>query len=113
MAISAQHSKAEIGFVLSRPYWNKGLISEALTSVLEYSFEHIGLNRIEGFCLVDNRAGIAVLEKVGMKREGQLRDYLFQKESFRDFVVYAMLKREYQERREAGEDNANASELDA
>jgi hypothetical protein len=72
MNISAQHSKAEIGFVLSRPYWNKGLMSEALTSVLEYSFEHIRLNRIEGSCLVDNRAGIAVLEKVGMKREGLL-----------------------------------------
>ena len=95
MAISAQHSKAEIGFVLSRSHWNRGLISEALTRVLEYSFESIGLNRIEGFCLLDNRAGIGVLEKVGMKREGVLREYLFQKGALRDFVVYSMLKRDY------------------
>jgi RimJ/RimL family protein N-acetyltransferase len=72
----AQHGKAEIGFVLSRSYWNRGLISEALTRVLEYSFQSIGLNRIEGFCLLDNRAGIGVLERVGMKREGVLREYL-------------------------------------
>ena len=101
MTISARHSKAEIGFVLSRPYWNRGLMSEALTRVLGYSFEHIGLNRIEGFCLVDNRAGIAVMEKVGMKQEGLLREYLFQKGAFSDFVVYSMLKRDYGGRRAA------------
>jgi len=101
MTISAQHSKAEIGFVLSRSHWNKGLMSEALTRVLGYSFERIGLNRIEGFCLVDNRAGIAVMEKVGMKQEGLLREYLFQKGAFRDFVAYSMLKRDYGGRRAA------------
>lgn len=92
MSISAQHSKAEVGFVLSRPYWNRGLMSEALTGVLAYSFESLGLNRVEGFCLVDNRAGIRVMERVGMKREGVLREYLFQKGAFRDFVLYSMLK---------------------
>jgi ribosomal-protein-alanine N-acetyltransferase len=46
----------------------------------------------EGFCLADNGAGIRVMEKVGMKLEGFLRAYLFQKGAFRDFVVYAMLK---------------------
>jgi len=101
MAISAQHSKAEIGFVLSRSFWNRGLMSEALTRVLEYSFESIGLNRIEGFCLLDNRAGIRVLEKVGMKQEGVLREYVFQKGAFRDFGVYSMLKRDYEGRQAA------------
>jgi ribosomal-protein-alanine N-acetyltransferase len=96
MAINAQHSKAEIGFVLSRSYWNKGLMFEALARVLEYAFESIGLNRIEGFCLVENRAGMRVMEKVGMKQEGVLREHLFQKRAFRDFCLYAMLKRDYQ-----------------
>jgi ribosomal-protein-alanine N-acetyltransferase len=96
MAISAQHSKAEIGFVLSRSYWNRGLISEALTRVLGYVFESIGLNRIEGFCLVDNRAGIRVMEKVGMRQEGILREYLVQKGAFRDFSVHSMLRRDYE-----------------
>lgn len=98
MNLSAQHRKAEIGFVLSRPYWNQGLMSEAVARVLKYSFEHIGLHRIEGLPLVENRAGIRVLEKVGMRREGLLRDYLFQKGAFGDCAVYAMLKGEYQER---------------
>jgi ribosomal-protein-alanine N-acetyltransferase len=95
MAISAQHSKA-VGFALSSSYWNRGLMSEALTRVLEHSFESIGLNRIEGFCLVDIRVGIRVMEKVGMEQEEVLREYLFQKGAFRDFGVYSVLKRDYE-----------------
>jgi ribosomal-protein-alanine N-acetyltransferase len=113
MNLSTQHSKAEIGFVLSRSYWHRGLMSEAVARVLKYSFEHIGLNRIEGFPLVENRAGIRVLEKAGMQREGMLRGYLFQKGAFRDFVVCAMLRHEYQKRREDGEHDANAPNPDA
>jgi ribosomal-protein-alanine N-acetyltransferase len=101
MAINLTHSKAEIGFVLSRSYWNRGLASEALTKVLEYSFESIRLNRIEAFCLVENRDGIGVVKKVGMKQEGTLREYLFQKGALRDFDLYAMLKRDYEERKAA------------
>ena len=95
MTISAQHSKAEVGFVLSRAYWNRGLMSEALSRVLEYSFEGIGLNRIEGYCLVDNQAGIRVMEKAGMKKEGTLREHLFQKGAFRDFDLHSMLRHTY------------------
>ncbi len=101
MKVSVQHNKAEIGFVLSRPYWNKGLMSEALKRVLEYSFEGIGFNRIEGLCLVDNQAGKGVMEKVGMQQEGVLREHLFQKGEFRDFIVYSMLKRDYEGSRAA------------
>ena len=113
MNLSAQHRKAEIGFALSRSYWNRGLMSEAVARVLKYSFEQIGLNRIEGFPLVENWAGIRVIEKVGMQREGVLRGYQFQKGAFRDFVVYAMLRHQYPKRREDGEHGANASDLGA
>lgn len=101
MAISAQHSKAEVGFLLSRAYWNRGLMSEALTRVLEYSFESIGLNRVEGFCPVDNLAGMRVMEKAGMDQEGVLRDHMFQKGAFRDFAVYSVLKCGHEGRRTA------------
>jgi ribosomal-protein-alanine N-acetyltransferase len=104
MAISAQHRKAEIGFALSRSYWRRGLMSEALARVLDYAFGSIGLNRIGAFCLVDNRAGMRFLEKVGMKQEGVLREYVYQKGAFRDFGVYSVLKREYEQRRAARPD---------
>jgi len=99
MEVSVQHRKAEIGFVLARPYWGRGLMTEALARVLEYSFAVAGLNRIEASCLVENRAGMAVLNRAGMRREGILREYSFQKGAFRDFCLYALLQREHADRR--------------
>jgi [ribosomal protein S5]-alanine N-acetyltransferase len=90
MDISIQHSKAQVGFVLSRDYWHRGFATEALRKVLEYSLG-IGLNRVEGLCISDNRAAARVMEKAGMKEEGELREYLFQKEKLWDFLVYSIL----------------------
>lgn len=55
------------------------------------------MNRVAAFCLVDNLAGVRVLEKAGMRKEGVLRDYAFQKGAFRNSSVYAMLRRDYEE----------------
>jgi RimJ/RimL family protein N-acetyltransferase len=41
------------------------------------------------------------MENIGMKQEGVLREYLFQKGAFRDFGVYSVLKRDYEGRRGA------------
>ena len=96
MALSSQHRKAEVGFALSRTYWNRGLATEALRRVLAHSFETVGLNRLEALCLVENHAAKRVLEKVGMVREGLLRESLFQKGAFRDFELYAILRYGYE-----------------
>jgi ribosomal-protein-alanine N-acetyltransferase len=96
MEISARHRKAQIGFLLSRACWGRGLMAEALLRVLQYAFENVGLNRVEAFCLVDNLAGVRVLEKAGMQKEGVLREYAFQKGALRDFLVYSMLRRDYE-----------------
>lgn len=95
MEIDLLHRKAQIGFVLSKSYWNKGIMTEALITVLEYSFEKLGLNRVEGLCISSNQAAIRVLEKVGMKKEGVLKEFLFQKGTFWDIGIYAILKKEF------------------
>lgn len=92
MAIRARHRRAEIGFLLSKAYWGQGLMTEALLRVLRYVFEDVGLNRVEAFCLVDNLAGMRVLEKAGMTKEGVLREYAFQKGALGDFCVYSTLR---------------------
>ena len=91
MDMDAKHRKAEVGFVLARAYHNQGIMTEALKKVLHFALGELGLNRVEGFCAVDNPASAAVMDKAGMTREGRLREYLFQKGAFRDFYVYSKL----------------------
>ncbi len=99
MDMDAKHRKAEVGFVLASAYHNRGIMTEALSAVLAYALEELGLNRVEGFCAANNLASEAVMRKAGMTHEGRLREYLVQKGVFRDFLVYSMLARDYEKMR--------------
>ncbi len=100
MRLDTHHKKAEIGFVLTKAYWNNGYMTEALDRVLEYSFTELSLNRIEALCIPENQAATRALEKTGMQMEGTLRQYEFLKANFVDIKLFSILKTEYQGRQE-------------
>lgn len=87
--------RAEIGYVLSKKYWGKGYMLEAVHPVIAFGFQMMKLNRIEGRCILLNTASARVMEKVGMKFEGVLRQHLFTKGSFYDVKMYSILKEEW------------------
>lgn len=58
------------GFVLSRLYWGRGIATEALRVLLDWSLTQPGIWRASAFCDVDNLASARVLEKAGMNLEG-------------------------------------------
>jgi [ribosomal protein S5]-alanine N-acetyltransferase len=65
--------RADLGYVLARPFWNRGYMSEALQAVTDWAFTQQELFRVWAFCDVNNAASARVLEKIGMEREGILR----------------------------------------
>ena len=88
----AEHARAEVGFVLSREYWGRGLMSEAVRAILRFGFERMNLNRIEARCIAENAASARVMEKAGMVYEGTLRQREYIKGAYRDIKLYAILK---------------------
>ena len=86
------HNSAEIGYSLARPYWNRGIMSEALREALRFGFERLGLHRIEAQHESDNPASGRVMEKAGMRREGTLRGRLYNKGRYVDVELYAILR---------------------
>lgn len=86
---------AEIGYVLDPGHWKKGLMKEAITEVLHFGFNRIGLNRMEGNIAPENLASAASLESVGFKKEAHLRENILFKGKFLDSVVYGLLKKEW------------------
>lgn len=89
----AEHARAEVGFVLSREYWGRGLMSEAVRAILRFGFERMNLNRIEARCIAENAASARVMEKAGMFYEGTLRQREYIKGAYRDIKLYAILKK--------------------
>jgi [ribosomal protein S5]-alanine N-acetyltransferase len=91
----ALHQKAEIGFGVSSRYWNMGIITEATQTIFQYAFEQLDLHRIEGTCHFNNLGSARVMEKLGMKFEGILREQLKIKGHFVDQRMYAILASDY------------------
>lgn len=82
---------AEIGYVLGREHWGKGLMKEALTGVVEFGFETLGLKRLEAELDPRNKASVKVLERVGFSHEGHRRRNYFSKGEVTDAGLYGML----------------------
>ena len=96
--LEAAHTRAELGYVLSRGYWGRGFASEAVQAMIGFGFENMGLNRIEACCIAENVASTRVMEKAGMTHEGTLRQRELIKGAYRDIKLYAILKSEYRPR---------------
>lgn len=95
---SKENNRAEIGYELAPELWGKGLMTEAIQCLIAYGFETLELHRIEAFIDPLNHASRALLNKSGMKTEGVLRDYFFEKGRFVDAEMLSILKAEYQAR---------------
>lgn len=65
-----------LGCLLARSRWGRGLMVEALQTLLSAAFERRPLYRVEALCDVGNTASARMLEKLGMRREGRLARYI-------------------------------------
>lgn len=62
--------EGEVGFIIARPYWGRGIVPEALAAVLAFSKKRLGLVRIRGYCDVDNARSARVFDKMGFRSLG-------------------------------------------
>lgn len=94
-----EHGLAEVGYALSSPFQNRGLMSDALGQLLEDLFHNSLLERVEARCATENVGSQRVLEKNGFRREGLLRGYFKLRGQRVDNFLYALLRDEYLGRR--------------
>ncbi|HKX55904.1 MAG TPA: GNAT family N-acetyltransferase [Xanthomonadales bacterium] len=72
--LDINNRRGEIGYLLNRAYWHRGLMSEVLKSVIDYAFRELQLHRLEADTDPENAASIRLLENFGFQREGLFRD---------------------------------------
>lgn len=85
---------AHIGYCIGGGYWNKGITSEALKSVMDYLFDKVGFNRIESRYDPRNSNSGTVMKKCGMKYEGTHRMADWNNQGICDACYYALLASE-------------------
>ncbi len=90
-----QQARAELDYLLSREYWNQGLMTEAVKEVIRFGFEKMQLNRIQAMCEIANAASARVMEKAGMQFEGVLRNYIQHEGKPLDMKMYSIIGSEW------------------
>jgi RimJ/RimL family protein N-acetyltransferase len=84
---------AEIGYFLGEPYWNKGIMTEAVKQMVKYGFENLDIVRIHTGIFEYNIASQRVLEKCGFKKEAIFEKAVFKNNQLWNEVRYALLKK--------------------
>lgn len=95
MAWDVRHAKAELGYALSKDYWNRGYMTEVIRTIISFGFERMKLVRIEASCLTSNLGSARVMEKAGMSYEGLLRQTIFVKGKHEDLKLYSIVMDDY------------------
>lgn len=97
----SDHRLARIGFTLATEAQGRGFATEAVTALLDYLFHTRGKHRVAADCDPRNLASVALLERVGMRREAHHRRSAWWKGGWTDEFVYAVLADEWTARRPA------------
>lgn len=70
--VTIDSNSAEVGYWIAKPYWNKGICTEALKLVVDYCFEKKGYNSLWGTHFIDNPPSGKVMEKCGFLPTGEV-----------------------------------------
>jgi len=93
--IHAQNRRAEIGFILRRDHWGRGLMFDATRTLLGFAFDQLNMHRIEADVDPRNTASIRLLKRLGFVREGYLRERWLVGDEVNDTEFYGLLRREW------------------
>lgn len=86
---------ATVGYWIGAAYLRQGYGLAAVSGVVGYAFDGLGLNRVEAACQPGNAPSRALLAKAGFVEEGLAREYLFINGAWRDHVLFARLAKDH------------------
>ena len=87
--------QVEIGYTLSLEYQGRGYATEAVAGVINYLFNNLNKHRITASVDPNNIKSIALLERMGMRKEAHFRKSIWFKKEWTDDVIYAILEEDW------------------
>ncbi len=93
-----RHRRAEVGYALRSDHWGRGLASEAVSLAIDWALRTLDLHRVEADIDPRNDASRRVLERLGFRSEGVLRERFFVGDEATDSELFGVLATEWRER---------------
>lgn len=95
MSRREMYREYEIGYVLHRDHWGRGIASEVAAALLGFGFGELGAHRIYAQVDPENEPSSRLLKRLGFRQEGHFRKDLLLRGEWRDSLVLAMLDEEW------------------
>lgn len=96
LKITQEHDCGEIGYWIGIPFWNQGFCTEAAAAVIAYGFDGFDLNRIGAIHFSRNPASGRVMQKIGMRYEGESRQAMKRWDEYVDITRYGILREDFE-----------------
>lgn len=87
----------EIGWYFLAEHWYKGFATEAAKAVVHYVFHNFKINRLAAFLNAENERSAALAERIGMQKEGRMREVRLINGIYYDEYVFSILQKEARE----------------
>ena len=87
--------RAELGYWLAQPHWGKGLMTEAVTAVVQFAFQTLGLHKVTTKCFVENAGSRRVMEKAGFRFVGRAEDDIWRDAAWHTHLLYELTSAEW------------------
>lgn len=100
ITMDLENRSAELGYWIGKDYWGNGYATAGARAAVRFGFDEMGVHRIHASCLRRNPGSARVLERVGLRYEGCLREHLFHRGRFEDLLLFGAAKGEAPNHRE-------------
>jgi RimJ/RimL family protein N-acetyltransferase len=90
--LSSSNRRCEVGYILGRAHWGHGYMAEAMSALLAHAFGALDLNRVEADVDPRNEASARLLERLGFKKEGFMRERWIVNGEICDTDYYGLLR---------------------
>ncbi len=94
LSVDRRFRRGELGYWIAKDHWDRGYATEASRAVVAFGFGAWSLHKIVGTYLKRNPASGRVLHKIGLVREGLLRDHIIKWDRYEDVITCAILNSE-------------------
>jgi RimJ/RimL family protein N-acetyltransferase len=92
LTLKADIENAELGYWIGLEFWNQGYATEAAAAVVDFGFNSLNLHKIYAYYFAGNEASGSVMAKIGMEKEGYLKEHVRHWGQYKDLYIFGIIK---------------------